>query len=136
LSISSGGNLLYIPVERETLFRVSLEYAGQIFNAIKGANWSVDWAPEIPGNKGVDPFNTGLCLADTGENSGVPSPQHNPVVLLLDAFRVARIDVTCTQGSGGGDYGAFVLVGHRPLTIENKEPWLSKFRHWIGRFFT
>jgi len=24
LSISSGGNLLYIPVERETLFRVSL----------------------------------------------------------------------------------------------------------------
>jgi hypothetical protein len=29
LSISSGGNLLYIPVERETLFRVSL--------AIKGA---------------------------------------------------------------------------------------------------
>jgi hypothetical protein len=26
LSISSGGNLLYIPVERETLFRVSLAY--------------------------------------------------------------------------------------------------------------
>jgi enoyl-CoA hydratase/carnithine racemase len=27
LSISSGGNLLYLPVERETLFRVSLETA-------------------------------------------------------------------------------------------------------------
>src|SRR6202042_1426545 len=28
LSISSGGNLLYIPVERETLFRVSLGHFG------------------------------------------------------------------------------------------------------------
>jgi len=30
LSISSGGNLLYLPVERETLFRVSLERGGLI----------------------------------------------------------------------------------------------------------
>src|SRR6202042_2503598 len=33
LSISSGGNLLYIPVERETLFRVSLERKPSAANA-------------------------------------------------------------------------------------------------------
>jgi hypothetical protein len=38
LSISSGGNLLYIPVERETLFRVSLATSTNISLNSPGAS--------------------------------------------------------------------------------------------------
>jgi hypothetical protein len=112
----------------------ALQYAEQIFNALQAASWRVSFDSESPNNKspnGLHTLNIGLCLAETGEKAGVPGPEHNPVMLLREAFQSAHIEIRCTLGSADGEYGAYVLVGHRPLTVKDEDSVFSKMKHWI-----
>ncbi|HVN93571.1 MAG TPA: hypothetical protein VMT38_07740 [Terracidiphilus sp.] len=107
-----GQKMPTVTVEATPSDPEALAYAGQLFNALNSAGWKAEWGGIAHDGSASNP---GLCLGDTGENSGIPNP--NPVLVLEEAFRIAHIELSCQSGKGGGDYGVFVLVGHRPLTV-------------------
>jgi hypothetical protein len=116
-----------VTVKVNSLDPEAREYAGQIFNALKQTEWNVDF---ITNNGEPYTYNEGLCIHEQGINAKPNDPKHDPVTLLQEAFQAAKIQVNCSGGVGGGEYKLFVLVGHRPLAIQD-ESLLTKLGRWI-----
>jgi hypothetical protein len=118
-----------VTVKTNPLDAEAIQYAGQIFNAFKGAEWDA-----IFDTGTIDeplPHNDGLCLNVTGQN--FTDPKRNPGKdILVAALQAANITVDCKGGGAGGVYRLFLLVGHRPLVIGDQEPVLSKIGRWIA----
>lgn len=118
-----------VTVKGNPLDTEALEYASQIFNALKQTAWDVTFS-----TFNGEPFtlNNGLSIHVQGSIIGPPDPKHDPQQLLQDALRAAHIEAG-GGGSGAGDYRLFILVRHRPLVMEEEETTLSKLGRWIMR---
>lgn len=130
--------------------REALEYAGQIFNAIRNGGWRADfrpinpWEPDNPKqheralSNMILVLDSGLeirtCIPGQPVN---PDPKHQhptPDALLGEAFRDAHVDVNGGGGSADcGDYSVNVLVEHRPVVIGDREPLLRRIGRGIER---
>ncbi len=109
----------------------AMEYAGQLFNALHGTEWTAEMNTS---NQEPNTLNPGLCIDEIGMNSRPKiDPTHSPADLLQQGFRAANIEVNCGGGSSAGEYKLFVVVGHRPLVINQKAPTLVRLGNWIAR---
>src|SRR5208337_816665 len=119
-----------VTVKANPLDGEALEYAGQLFNALRGTDWTVEMntSNQEPGTP-----NPGLCIEELGANSKPKfNPNDDPAELLRQAFQVSNIEVNCSGGSGSGEYKLFLLVGHRPLVMNAQPPALFRLGMWIA----
>jgi len=107
----------------------ALEYAAELFNAVRQGSWDADFNT----SDGQPYTSDGLCTLVMGSNIGPPDPKHDPKTLLLNGFQAAHIEANCGGSIGAGDYKLFTLVGHRPLKVGDQETTLYKVGHWIER---
>jgi hypothetical protein len=103
----------------------AVEYAGQILNMLKAADWDVTFNTAT--NDAPPLTNGGLCFYLTDPQN--PDPAHDPKEILENAFRAAHIIAGC---GGGGTSKLFLVVGHRPLVLGNHETIPSKIKSWIS----
>lgn len=110
------------------------EYAAEISNSLKQANWDATFQPADTSEGSANAPNTlndGLCIDVLGVNTGPPDPKHDPAAVLNDALRAAQIDRNCGGSVAAGNYQLFLAVGHRPLKIGDQRPALFKLGQWI-----
>src|SRR6185437_10180684 len=107
--------------------REALEYAGQLFNALRNTGWNVDMstadAPPIP--------NDGVCHYLTGQNNA--PDRRNPggeLQALANGLQKAGIRIDGGGAQGAGEYKMFLLVGHRPVSI-GRPPLRYKVGQWV-----
>lgn len=102
------------------------EYGGHLLNALKRTSWEIK-QNDSPENPQI--LMDGLCIHETGSSH---KPKSDPAVLLKNALHKAQVTVNC--GPGGpldGEYELFLLVGHRPVAIGEREPWKNFVRELI-----
>jgi hypothetical protein len=117
-----------ITVKVNPLDGEAIEYAAQIFRALKQTAWDVTFSTE---NAGPNTQNIGLSIHVAGSDVGPPDPKHDPQQLIQAAFRAADIEVNGGGSYGAGKYQLFILVGRRPLAIVRTKPILVKLGQWI-----
>jgi hypothetical protein len=105
----------------------ALDYAGQIFNALKLSGWKVEFSTA---DAEPNTLNSGLCIEEIGINAK-PELEQDPATILHEAFRAAEIDTNCSGSVGAGVYKLYVLVGHRPLKIGLQHRFLFKLGGWL-----
>lgn len=115
----------------------ALQYAGQIFNSFREATWDDTnlETTEAPDSKPPYTLNDGLCIDLAGEWAKPPDPKHDTRQVLQQAFQFANIEVNCSGGMGAGEPQLFVVVGHRPLKVQQQQlnsPQM-KIARWIER---
>ena len=124
----------------------AMEYAGQLFNAIRAGGWNTEFQPVNPWDGDRRPYETmafsklslaldqGLiirtCLVGQPVNQ---DPKHpSPDALLGTAFQKAKIEVN--GGGSAADCGQYMLyleVGRRPRVIGEQLPALARLGDWI-----
>jgi hypothetical protein len=111
--------------------REALEYASQIFNALKLADWDVTFDPSETSDGTPNTLTDGLGISVAGSNVGPPDPKRDPQPLLQNALKAAHVDCSGIGGIAAGEYKLFLLVGHRPLRLGHQRPTLYKLSQWI-----
>lgn len=120
-----------VTVKANPLDGEAIEYAGQLFNALHGTDWTVEMNTS---NQDPNTLNPGLCIDEMGVNAKPKfDPKDDPRNLLQQAFQAANVEVNCGGGVGAGDYKLFLLVGHRPLVMNAQPPVLVRLGNWIAR---
>lgn len=117
-----------VTVKVNPLDNEAREYWGQIFNALRRTSWHVQQSTFAG-----EPYtlNEGLCIHEQGTSSKPNDLKHDPAALLRDAFTTAQITVNCGGSSAAGEYKLFILVGHRPLAVGWRPPWLHRLGSWL-----
>ena len=90
------------------------EFAGQLFNALRAAGWSV--ISDVSDKEPI-PRQSGLCM-----NSGT----------LEEALSAAGLTINCAAGNAA-DGRLYILVGHRPVALEQPYSYLIRFSRWPVR---
>jgi hypothetical protein len=108
----------------------AMEYANQIFNAIRKTTWTA----ELSTADGDPRPGNGLCISVIGEKPQTQSSKPTPAQLLQEAFRSADIIVNCGSGQTAGDYKLYVVVGRRPLVVGQRLPLLFRIGSWIAHW--
>jgi hypothetical protein len=108
--------------------REALEYGSQLFNALNQTQWgTVIFRPTES-----LPSNDGLCIQEEGtEKKPSQDPKHDPANLIRQALSAADIEVNCGGARGAGDYKLLLIVGHRPVAINQKPPALVRLGAWV-----
>lgn len=105
----------------------ALEYAGQLFSALRNTGWNVEMstadAPPVA-NDGVGHYLTGQNYAPDKRNPG------GELQALANALQKSGIQINSGGAQGAGEYKMFLLVGHRPLSIGSL-PLRYKIGQWV-----
>jgi hypothetical protein len=107
-------------------------YAGEIYNALLQTAVLADLSTA---DADPTPTSVGICNWIVGEK---PQPQGarqppRPSVVLWEAFHIAGMPMNC--GAGGQDgpqIKIYVLVGHRPVALGQRQPLLVRIGSWIA----
>lgn len=121
-----GGRPFIIKVNPQD--REALEYAGQLFNALRNAGWKAEMSTADASPLILD---DGLRHWMTGQNNA-PDKQ-NPggeLQAVVSALQKAGIEVNGGGSQGAGEYAMFLLVGHRPVSVGGP-PLRYKVGQWV-----
>jgi hypothetical protein len=121
-----------VTIKVDMLDEEAREYAGQLYEAFKGAGWK----PEQQFTNEPLPVVNGLFITTTGVVVASSDPDHDPGSLLQRGLQMSDIPLHGGGGSAAaavGDFKLFLLVGRRPLKLGDHTPLLDRVGDWFHR---
>lgn len=97
----------------------ALEYAAELFNAIKAGDWNAQFEPRDPPPTGIPNAGMGLFVDFPGQPPN-PDPKHpRPDEILTQALQLAGMTGNFSSGGAAnrGGYSLSLIVGRRPRDL-------------------